>query len=49
MTRWSLTPLVYGIEYPGAAMLVLGSALAFSVARRRSDQRRLRKLCNPAP
>jgi hypothetical protein len=35
LTRWALTPLVYGFEYPGASMLLLGSALAFSVARRR--------------
>jgi hypothetical protein len=50
VTRLALTPLVYGFEYPGATMLVFGSALAFSVARRRLDQRKLRRSGTvPAP
>jgi hypothetical protein len=43
MTRWALTPLVYGFEYPGASMLLLGSALALSLARRRSGSEKLQR------
>lgn len=38
LTRWGLTPLVYGVKYPGAALtliLVIGLPIVFSVRRRR--------------
>jgi hypothetical protein len=34
-TRWALTPLVYGLAYPGTSLLLLGCALVISVRRRR--------------
>jgi hypothetical protein len=38
VTRIGLSPLVYGLKYPLAAMLLLGSALLISIRRRYSRQ-----------
>ena len=35
LTRWALTPVVYGLAYPGASLVVLCLALGISVQTRR--------------
>jgi hypothetical protein len=34
LTRWTLTPLVYGVKYPGASVVILLASLAIAFAAR---------------
>lgn len=40
-TRWALTPLVYGIKYPGVAVMTLLGLILVPVARRRKTAKKI--------